>query len=123
MSEESHTDDAEAREIILAQFTAKWGEKDAERRVRLLEEAIPRLYDYAKLNNARVDISIHPEHLEHYVMYLQPRVRAILEHVGPKVIDKIDDSLSADERLSKIMRLVNMMDEKAAANKEKEDSL
>ena len=111
-------DDTEVRARILAQFTERWGEKEAERRVVLLEESIPRVYDYAKLHNQRVDIKVHPEHLEHYVAQLQPRVRAIIEHVGTAVINKICDSHTPDERLAKIIRLVNMMDEKAAASKE-----
>lgn len=105
----------EVRNKILAQFRTKWDEAEAERRVALLAMAVPRLYEYAQLHNQRVDIKVHPEHLEHYVGYLQPRVRAILEHAGKAVIDKICDSHSEDERLAKIMRVVNLMDEKTAA--------
>lgn len=123
MTDESDTtNDEDVRARILAQFLAKWPEDEAARRVTLLEEAIPRLYEYAKLHNARVDIQVHPEHLEHYVAYLQPRVRAILENVAPGVIDKVLDSLTEDERLGKIMRLVNLMDERAAARKAAEEA-
>lgn len=109
------TDEAEVRAKILAQFCEKWTAKEAERRVKLLEEAVPRLFEYAQLHNQRVDIKVHPEHLEHYVGYLQPRVRAILEHAKPVVIDRICKSHSADERIAKLIKLVNLMDEKQAA--------
>lgn len=109
--------DAEVREKILAQFQARWEPEEAERRVALLEEIIPQVPEYAKLHNQRVDIKVHPEHLEHYIMYLQPRIRAIIENVGPPVIDMVYKSHSPDERLAKVIRLVNLMDEKAAANK------
>lgn len=114
------TDDA-VRAKILADFSTKWGPEEGERRVALLEEAIPRIPEYAKLHNQRVDIKVHPEHLELYIAYLQPRVRAIIEHASKVVIDKITDSHTEDERLAKIIRLINMMDERAAA-KQKEDN-
>ena len=114
------TSEVEVRNRILAQFQTKWSPKEAERRVALLEMAIPRLPEYAKLHNQRVDIQVHPEHLEHYIMYLQPRVRAVLEHAGKTVIDKICDSVGEDERLAKIIRIVNLMDDKSEANKEKD---
>jgi len=112
--------EVEVRNKILGQFKTKWDDKEAERRVALLEMAVPRLYEYAQLHNQRVDIKVHPEHLEHYVGYLQPRVRAILEHAGKAVIDKICDSHSEDERLAKIMRVVNLMDERATKRAETE---
>lgn len=115
-------DENELRAKILAQFSAKWGQEEGERRVGLLEEAIPRIPEYAKLHNQRVDIKVHPEHLEHYIMYLQPRVRAILEHASKGVIDKVCDSLTEDERLAKIIRLVNLMDERAEERKQKEEA-
>jgi len=109
--------EAEIKARILTQFAAKWGDKEAGRRVRLLEEVIPRVPEYAQLNNQRVDIRVHPEHLEFYISQLQPKVRAIIEHAGTKVLDKICDSFTTDERIAKIIRLVNMMDERAAASK------
>ena len=63
--------EAEIRARILAQFTEKWGEKEGERRTALLEEVIPGIPEYAKLNNARVDIAVHPEHLKFYIGQLQ----------------------------------------------------
>ena len=118
----SDSEEADVRVKILTQFQVKWKPEEAERRVALFEMAVPRLYEYAQLHNQRVDIQVHPEHLECYVGYLQPRVRALLEHAGPRVIDKILDSHSEDERLAKIMKLVNMMDEKAAARKAAESN-
>ena len=117
--------EAEIRERILAQFTLKWGAKEGERRTALLEEVIPGIPEYAKLNNARVDIAVHPEHLEFYIAQLQPKVRAIIEHASTKVIDKVCDSRTTDERIAKVVRLINMMDERALAAKqaaENEDS-
>jgi len=119
------TDDPNSDKVrnhILAQFTMKWGDKEAERRVALLEEVIPRIPEYASLNNQRVDIKVHPEHLEFYISQLQPKVRGIIEHVSNKVIDRICDSHSPDERIAKVIRLVNMMDERAAAAKAKEEA-
>ena len=113
MTEE--TEEAVVRAKIVAEFTQRWSPEEAEQRVKLLEEAIPLLYDYAKLNNQRVDIKVHPEHLEHYVAYLRPRVRGVLEHCGVKVIESIKSSLSPDERLAKIVKCVNIMDARAAA--------
>lgn len=118
-----NNDEAQIRERILSQFTMKWGEKEAARRVALLEEIIPRIPEYAQLNNQRVDIKVHPEHMEFYISQLQPKVRAIVEYTSPKVIDKILDSLTADEKIAKVVRLVNMMDERAAAaNQEKAET-
>lgn len=117
------TEDAIAiRAHILSQFAVKWGAKEAERRVALLEEVISRIPEYASLNNQRVDIKVHPEHLEFYISQLQPRVRGIIEHVGKSVIDKICDSHTPDERIAKIIRLVNMMDKRAAAAKEVQET-
>ena len=50
---EDHSDSDRTRELITAQFAAKWGEEEARRRVDLLEEASPQLADYAQLNNAK----------------------------------------------------------------------
>lgn len=113
-------EEAEIRERILAQFKRRWPEEDAERRVALLEEIVPRIPEYAKLNNARVDIKVHPEHLEFYISQLQPKVRGIVEFVPSPVMDKILNSHTTDEKIAKVVRLVNMMDEKAAANKQAE---
>ncbi|MGE3483629.1 MAG: hypothetical protein AB7L09_02735 [Nitrospira sp.] len=108
----------EFRARIMAQFQKKWDRKEAERRVTLLSEVIPRIPEYAQLNNARVDIKLHPEHLEFYIAQLQPKVRAIIEHVPARVLDKILDSHTTDEKIAKVVRLVNMMDERMAAAKE-----
>lgn len=117
MTEDSGPHDPRAS--ILAQFELKWEPKDAERRVKLLEEAIPGLENYVKVSNAqRVENKLHPEHLEMYITYLRPRVRSILEHCAPKVIDAILSSLSPDERLAKIIKIINMLEAKAAASKE-----
>jgi hypothetical protein len=115
---DNEDNEAVVRTKIVEQFSTRWGPEEAERRVKLLEESIPRIPEYAKLHNQRVDIKVHPEHLEHYIMYLQPRVRAILEHAGKGVIDRVCDSLSEDERLAKIIRLINLMDEKMADAKD-----
>lgn len=115
------SEDAEVRERILSQFKQRWDEKEAERRVALLEEIVPRIPEYAQLNNARVDIKVHPEHLEFYISQLQPKVRGIVEFVPPAVMDKILDSHSTDEKIAKVVRLVNMMDEKATAQKSKDE--
>ena len=113
------TEDSDPRANILAQFEIKWEPKDAERRVKLLEEAIPGLENYVKVSNAqRVENKLHPEHLEMYITYLRPRVRSILEHCAPKVIDAVLASLSPDERLAKIVKIINMLEAKAGASKE-----
>lgn len=109
--------EAEIRSRILVQFMKKWSPDDAERRVSLLEEVIPSLWDHVKLHNQRVDIKVHPEHLEHYVAQLQPKVRAVIEHVGPTVIDKVCSSVTADERIAKVVKLINIMDDRASALK------
>ena len=109
--------EAEIRSRILVQFMKRWSSDDAERRVSLLEEVIPSLWGHVKTHNQRVDIKVHPEHLEHYVSQLQPKVRAVIEHVGPTVIDKICSSATADERIAKVVRLVNIMDDRASALK------
>ena len=109
-------------ERILEQFKKKWDDQEAERRTALLEEIVPRIPEYAKLNNARVDIKVHPEHLEFYISQLQPKVRAIVEHVPISVMNKILDSHTTDERIAKVVRIVNMMDEKALAQKAERES-
>ena len=112
-------DEASIRAIILAQFETKWNPKEAERRVKLLEEALPGLENFVKVSNAqRVENKLHPEHLELYIDYLRPRIRSILEHFAPKVIDSIQSSLSPDERLAKIMKIVNILEAKGEASKE-----
>ena len=109
------------RAAILAKFAKRWGPEEAERRVSLLEEALPEVENYVKVMNAqRVENKLHPEHEEMYVDYLRPRVRSVLEFCGAKVIDSIEKSLSPDERLAKIIKVVNMLEEKAAASKEKQ---
>lgn len=110
-------DEAAIREKILVQFRKRWDEKEAERRVSLLEEIVPQIPEYAKLNNQRVDIKVHPEHLEFYVTQLMPKVRAIVEHVPSPVMDKILDAITTDEKIAKVVRIINMMDEKAAQAK------
>jgi hypothetical protein len=120
MTDQSDTnDEAAVRASILAQFELKWDPKEAERRVKLLEEALPGLENYVKVSNAqRVENKLHPEHLELYIDYLRPRVRSILEHFAPKVIDSIQSSLSPDERLAKIMKIVNILEAKAGSKEE-----
>lgn len=115
------SDETEIRQRILDQFMQRWDAKESERRVALLEEIVPRIPEYAQLNNARVDIKVHPEHLEFYISQLQPKVRGIVEFVPPGVMDKILDSHTTDEKIAKVVRLVNMMDERAAAQKAAED--
>ena len=122
MTDDSKTDETEAevRNRILEQFKERWAEKDAERRVNLLEEIIPRIPEYAKLNNARVDIRVHPEHLEFYISQLLPKVRGIVEFVPPQVMSKLLNSHTTDEKIAKVVRLVNMMDERALTRKQAE---
>jgi len=116
MTEEAEPHDPRA--VILSQFELRWDPKDAERRVKLLEEALPGLENYVTISNAqRVENKLHPEHLEMYISYLRPRVRSILEHCAPKVIDAIQSSLSPDERLAKIIKVINMLEAKAEASK------
>jgi hypothetical protein len=115
MSDKSN--ESEIRSKILSQFMKKWDADDAEKRVALLEEVIPSLWDYTKLHNQRVDIKVHPEHLEYYVSQLQPKVRAIVEHVSTAVINKVYKSATCDERIAKIIKLVNIMDHRASSLK------
>lgn len=117
----SDAEQASSRAKILAEFSDRWGPEGAERRVKILEEILPRLYSYAELQNQRVDVNMHPEHLEHYIAYLNPRVRAVLELVAPTVIDKIEDSHSLDERIAKVLKCVNLIDAKAAELKKTQD--
>jgi hypothetical protein len=114
------SDELEIRTRILEQFKQRWDEAEAERRVALLEEIVPRVPDYARLNNQRVDIKLHPEHLELYITQLQPKIRGIVEFVPAPVMRKILDSHTTDEKIAKVVRLVNMMDEKALAKKQAE---
>ena len=121
MSDQEPAEDT-LRGKILVQFRLKWDEKEAVRRVDLLQEVVGRVPEYAKLNNARVDIKVRPEHLEFYISQLQPKIRAIIEHAGSPVIDKILDSYDLDEKIAKVVRLVNMMDERAAKQKAEQES-
>jgi glutamine synthetase adenylyltransferase len=119
MTEEAEPHDPRA--IILTQFALRWEPKDAERRVKLLEEALPGIENYLTVSNAqRVENKLHPEHLEMYAAHLRPRVRSVLEHCAPKVIDSIQASLSPDERLAKIIKIINMLEAKAKASKAEE---
>jgi hypothetical protein len=113
----SKNDESEIRSKILSQFTKKWSAEEAEKRVTLLEEVISSLWEHAKTNNQRVDIKVHPEHLDYYVSQLQPKVRAVIEHVGTKVIARICKSATHDERIAKVIKLINIMDHRANALK------
>ena len=109
--------EAELRARILTQFQERWNARESLRRVALLEEIVPRIPDYAKLNNARVDIKVHPEHLEFYISQLLPKVRAVIEFVPSVVMNKVLNSHTTDEKIAKVIRLVNMLDEKALDRK------
>jgi hypothetical protein len=101
---------------VLAAFATKWGQRDGYRRFKLLQEAIPKIND-ALLNPETSELSktMHPEHMEMYIQHLIPRVRALLENCGEKLIKAFEKAPDHDARLGMIVKCINLIDEKARA--------
>lgn len=107
-------DDAnnKTRNKILARLEKSWEQEDASRRLALIEEVIPAAADYANSLNDKSSNKLHPQHLILYTKTLQKKVAAVVEMVGPEVIDSVLASVGIDEKLAKLVKIVNMMDEK-----------
>lgn len=99
---------------VLSDFAARWGQRDGYRRFKLLQEAIPRIHGLLTNSETKVlEQSVHPEHMEMYIAHLIPRVRALLENCGEKVIKALEKAPTHDARLTMIIRCVNILDSKA----------
>lgn len=99
---------------VLAEFAARWGQRDGYRRFKLLQEAIPRINNLLTNTESSVlEKPIHPEHMEMYIAHLIPRVRALLENCGDRVIKTLEKAPTHDARLTMIIRCVNILDQKA----------
>lgn len=108
---------------LLAKFAERWGQRDGYRRFKLLQEALPRISNALTDPKSQVvDKSIHPEHLEMYIQHLIPRVRALLENCGDKVIKSFEKAPTHDARVAMIIRCVNIIDAKAEELKKAADS-
>lgn len=101
---------------VLDKFAEKWGRRDGYRRFKILQEAISKINSSLTDPESKViDKSIHPEHMEIYVAHLVPRVRALLENCGEKVIKMFEKAPTHDARVAMIIKCVNIIDEKAEA--------
>lgn len=99
---------------VLAKFAARWGQRDGYRRFKILQEAVPRITSALSDPDSKVvDKTIHPEHLEMYVQHLVPRVRALLENCGDKLIKTFERAPTHDARVAMIIKCVNILDAKA----------